>query len=151
MHKFCSAAALTLFLLSNASASEVSEIVFTSGVTYDGKDIPPSYQSLVEAIKEVHPKATFKVEKEKLLVGVHFEGVSGKILSIAWQSDCPVNSQYRFQEEKPLLTKLVKPILVAWTRLRHAGFEDASVNNYRQSDSWAEVVLNKPQKRVTQR
>lgn len=124
-----------------AADMELTQVVFTNG-TYEGA-IPASYQPVVQAIKEVLPKATFKAVEGKLQVGVKEVKAD---FSIVCQSDCPVNSQFRYQKPDDSIVKAIKPTLVAWTKMRHPGFEEASVKDYRQTDVWAEVILNEPKK-----
>ena len=124
--------------------SSVEKIVFTNGVVYDGKDVPVLYQPLVEAIeKAASSKATFSVrEGGTLLVGLNPDSAAEEVvLSIALQSDCPVNSQFRFQNNNFAIEEMVKPTLVAWTKLRHPGLKEASVKSYSQDEGRAEVVL----------
>ena len=136
--------------LALATQAPPNYVVFNNGVIYDGK-VPASYQPLVEAVRAEHAKATFTVQADKLLVGLQVDGKKGELLTFRCQSDCPVNSQFSTQEAPPILVKLVKPLLVAWTKLRHPGFDECTVKNFKHTPTWAEVVLNEPVKRVARK
>lgn len=123
----------------------VKKIVFTNGVTYDGKGVPSSYQPVMEAIRgAAGPKATFSVREGTLLVGLGGPNKGAKeVLSITWQSDCPVNSQFRFQQSDSAIAMVVRPTLVAWTKVRHPDLKKSKVKTYSQEEGRAEVVLQK--------
>ena len=133
-----------LLIMGNAWAkeTELKQIVFQGGQNYDGKDLPSSVDPILKAIKEVDSKATFGFSEGSLLVGL--PGVTGK-LSVKHDSDCPVNSQFSLADAIAANQKeLVKPTLIAWTRIRHPGFEKAELDRYNETENSAEVVLKAP-------
>lgn len=123
------------------SSANVTQVVFKGGATYKDQ-VPDSFGLIADAITKNHPSATFKIEGQRLLVGVKANG----ILTVTWRSDCPVNSQFGVESENPVLAKAVlKQTLVAWTQARHPHLK-GDVERYNETATTAEVIL-KPQKK----
>lgn len=126
-----------------AQATEMKTIVF-DGKTYDGKGIPSSVDHVLKAIKAEVPKATFGFKDGSLLVGLPDE--TGE-LKLTHNSDCPVNSSFGLEQTTSIAAKkLVKPVTVAWTQVRHPKFgkDESELERYNQTEGSVEVVLRGP-------
>lgn len=153
MRKLCISLFLLLLFLGRSVGADkvpVQKIVFSQGVSYDGKNLPQGIQGLVAEIKKSYPQATFSGTPGELRVGLTATGPVKEVLTITWQSDCPVNSQFKV-EPKIIITglpALMERVMVAWTKARHPGFERSTVKSYWQHHGWAEVTLNEPPAKV---
>lgn len=86
------------------------------------------------------PDASYASDGRTLVIGINERGQARNavLAEIAWQSDCPDNSQYRARSEPAVLADATRrrlhESLVAWTRWRHDSLQ-AQLRRMRRSSN----------------
>ncbi len=126
-----------------SKVAEVTRVTFVNGANYDST-VAKNLDPLTVAVREIYPEATFKVEGTHLAVGLNLQDAAkGEILCVNWKSDCPVNSIYQYSQPQTFASEILRPTLVAWTRIHHEhlGLGTADVKSYSEGEGRAEVIL----------
>lgn len=89
------------------------------GAEKDIGKLPDEFRLVAEALG--HTDATYTATKDKLTIGIDVPIIAkGTVLErIAWQSDCPDNSQFSVLTILAKRDTALKAATLAWTRYRH--------------------------------
>ena len=102
----------------------------------------------IAVVAREFPKATYATDGRTLVIGINERGkqANATLIEIAWQSDCPDNSQYQARIKPAQLAKVRRPqlrdALVAWTRDRHDTPQAALRRLRQENDQHWDVQLS---------